>query len=74
MPEVVEKGWALVAATPMLKYASFMPNHPKIGQYNAIIFKGIQGIETGRLTAQAATDFVVSELSNELGKDFAIRD
>ena len=31
MPEVVEKGWALVAATPMLKYASFMPNHPKIG-------------------------------------------
>jgi inositol-phosphate transport system substrate-binding protein len=51
-----------------------MPNHPKIGQYNAIIFKGIQGIETGRLTAQAATDFVVTELSNELGKDFAIRD
>jgi inositol-phosphate transport system substrate-binding protein len=74
MPEVIEKGWALVAATPMLKYASFMPNHPKIGQYNAIIFKGIQGIETGRLTAQAATDFVVTELSNELGKDFAIRD
>jgi inositol-phosphate transport system substrate-binding protein len=74
MPEVVEKGWALVAATPMLKYASFMPNHPKIGQYNAIIFKGIQGIETGRLTAQAATDFVVTELGNELGKDFVIRD
>ena len=73
MPEVVEKGWALVAATPMLKYASFMPNHPKIGQYNAIIFKGIQGVETGRLTAQAATDFVVSELENELGKDVVIR-
>ena len=73
MPEVVEKGWALVAATPMLKYASFMPNHPKIGQYNAIIFKGIQGIETGRLTAQAATDFVVGELENELGKDVVIR-
>ncbi len=73
MPEVVEKGWALVAATPMLKYASFMPNHPKIGQYNAIIFKGIQGVETGRLTAQAATDFVVDELQNELGKDVVIR-
>ena len=73
MPEVAEKGWALVAATPMLKYASFMPNHPKIGQYNAIIFKGIQGVETGRLTAQAATDFVVDELQNELGKDVVIR-
>jgi inositol-phosphate transport system substrate-binding protein len=73
MPEVAEKGWALVAATPMLKYASFMPNHPKIGQYNAIIFKGIQGVETGRLTAQAAADFVSGELGNELGKDVVIR-
>ncbi len=73
MPEVVDKGWALVAATPMLKYASFMPNHPKIGQYNAIIFKGIQGVETGRLTAQAAADFVAEELANELGKDVVIR-
>jgi inositol-phosphate transport system substrate-binding protein len=73
MPEFVEKGWALAAATPMLKYASFMPNHPKIGQYNAIIFKGIQGIETGRLTAQAATDFVVGELESELGKDVVIK-
>jgi inositol-phosphate transport system substrate-binding protein len=73
MPEVIDKGWALVAATPMLKYATFMPNHPKIGQYNSIIFKGIQGIETGRLTAQAATDFVIDELQNELGKDVIIR-
>jgi inositol-phosphate transport system substrate-binding protein len=73
MPELIEKGWALVAATPMLKYASFMPNHPKIGQYNAIIFKGIQGVETGRLTPQTATDFVISELENELSKDVIIR-
>ena len=73
MPELVEKGWALVAATPMLKYASFMPNHPKIGQYNAIVFKGIQGVETGRMTAQKATDFVLDELENELGKDVEIR-
>ena len=73
MPEMIEKGWALVAATPMLKFASFMPNHPKIGQYNSIIFKGVQGVETGRLTAQAAADFVIDELQNELGKDVIIR-
>ena len=73
MPELVEKGWALAAATPMLKYASFMPNHPKIGQYNAIIFKGIQGVETGRLDAAKATDFVIDELENELGKDVEIK-
>jgi inositol-phosphate transport system substrate-binding protein len=73
MPELVDKGWALVAATPMLKYASFMPNHPKIGQYNAIMFKGIQGVETGRLNADKATEFVIDELQNELGKDVVIR-
>ena len=32
-----------------------------------------RGIETGRLTAQAATDFVVGELENELGKDVIVR-
>jgi inositol-phosphate transport system substrate-binding protein len=57
----------------MLRYASFMPNHPKIGQYNSIMFKGIQGIETGRLNAQSATDFVVGEMENELGKDVVIK-
>jgi inositol-phosphate transport system substrate-binding protein len=50
-----------------------MPNHPKIGQYNSIIFKGIQGVETGRLNADKATDFVIDELQNELGKDVEIR-
>jgi inositol-phosphate transport system substrate-binding protein len=73
MPEVVDKGWALVAATPLLKYATFMPNHPKIGQYNAIMFKAIQGVETGRLSALAATDFVIGELESELGKEVVIR-
>jgi inositol-phosphate transport system substrate-binding protein len=74
MPDIVEKAWAMVAATPMLKYASFMPNHPKIGAYNTIIFKGIQGVETGRLSAQKAADFVIDELGNELGKEVIIRD
>ena len=73
MPEVLEKGWALVAATPMLKFASFMPNHPKIGQYNSIVFKGIQAVETGRLSADAAAAFVIDELTNELGKEVLIR-
>jgi hypothetical protein len=30
-------------------------------------------VETGRLTAEKATDFVVDELQNELGKDVVIR-
>jgi inositol-phosphate transport system substrate-binding protein len=74
MPETVEKSWALATATPMLKYASFMPNHPKIGAYNAVMYKAIQGVETGRLNPQTAVSFVVDELSNELGKELIVRD
>jgi inositol-phosphate transport system substrate-binding protein len=72
MAEFVDGGWALVAGTPMLKNASVMPNHPKIGQYNAVLYKGIQGVETGRLQPEAAASFVVDELQNELGKDVVI--
>jgi inositol-phosphate transport system substrate-binding protein len=72
MPEFLEHGWALAAATPLLKFASVMPNHPKIGQYNAIVFKAIQGVETGRLTPDTATTFILDEMENELGKDVII--
>ena len=72
MAEFVESGWALVAGTPMLKNASVMPNHPKIGQYNAVLFKAIQGVETGRLQPEAAANFMADELQNELGKDVVV--
>ncbi len=72
MKRFVEEGWALRAATPMLKYTSFMPNHAKVGQFNAIIYKGIQAVETGRLTPEDATAFVLDELQNELGDEVVI--
>jgi inositol-phosphate transport system substrate-binding protein len=51
-----------------------MPNHPKIGSYNTILFKGIEGVETGRLTAAKAVDFVTSEMRDEIGKDVDVVD
>ena len=74
MPEFIEKGWALVAGTPMLKYAGFMPNHPKIGQYNAIVYTGIQAVETGEMSPEEATEMVLEELEVELGDDVIILD
>jgi len=72
IPEFVEKGWALRAGTPMLEYSGFMPNHTKIGQYNAVIYKGIQGVETGRLSPEEGAAFVVEELEAELDDDVII--
>ena len=74
MPRFVEEGWALRAGTPMLEYATFMPNHTRIGEFNAIIYKGIQGVETGRLSPEEGAAFVVEELESELGGDVVILD
>lgn len=74
MPEFVEKGWGLRAGTPLLEYAGFMPNHPKIGPYNVILFKGIEGVETGRLTAAKAAEFVITEMRDEIGPDVNVVD
>ena len=74
MREFVANGWALRAGTPMLEYSGFMPNHADIGQYNAIVYKGIQGVETGRLSPEDAAEFVVEELEAELGDQVIILD
>ncbi|HRY26188.1 MAG TPA: extracellular solute-binding protein [Geminicoccaceae bacterium] len=74
MPRFIEDGWALRAGAPMLEYASFMPNHASIGQYNALLFKGIEAVETGRLDPADAAAFVVEELQAELGDEVVILD
>lgn len=74
MPEFKEKGWALVAGTPMLQFAQFMPNHARIGQYNSITFQGVQAVETGQMSPQEAVDMVIEELETELGDDVIILD
>lgn len=72
MPEFREKGWGLVAGVPLLEFAEFMPNHPKIGQYNAITFQGIQAVETGEMSPEEAMEMVIEELETELGEDVII--
>ena len=65
--------WALAAATPLLARASFMPNHPLFGRYNAILFKGLQGVELGRLTPEEGVEFITDEMAFELGEEVIVR-
>ncbi len=74
MPDFVERGWALVAGVPLLEFAEYMPNHARIGQYNAIVYQGIQAVETGAMSPADAAAFVVEELEVELGDDVIILD
>ncbi len=74
MPDFQTLGWGLVAGIPLLQYAEFMPNNARIGQYNAIIYQGIQAVETGEMPPAEAADFVIEELEVELGDDVIILD
>ena len=58
--------WYLEAATPMLARSTFIPNHPDFGRYNGVLFKALQGVETGRLTPDEAIEFLEDEMTNEL--------
>jgi inositol-phosphate transport system substrate-binding protein len=69
-----QEAWYLQAATPMLARSTFMPNHPDFGRYNGILFKGLQGVETGRLSPEEAVDFLEDEMTNELGDALKVVD
>lgn len=69
-----QAAWSLRSATPMLNRSTFMPNHTEIGPFNAIIYKGIQGVETGRIDPAEGVDFVIDELQAELGDKVTILD
>ena len=73
MPDY-EAAWYLQAATPMLARTTFIPNNPDFGRYNGILFKALQGVETGRLSPDDAIDFLEDELCNELKDNLKVVD
>ena len=66
--------WALSAASPMMKFAKFVPNHTKFSSYNKVLFSGLQAVETGKMTAAQAVDFIADELELQFGADVEIRE
>jgi inositol-phosphate transport system substrate-binding protein len=58
--------WPLARATEMLKISQYLPNNPEFGDLNGILYTAIQGVETGRLSAEEAADFVIEEAQGTL--------
>jgi inositol-phosphate transport system substrate-binding protein len=73
MPDY-KNNWVLTAASPMMAHAKFVPNHTKFGSYNKVLFNGLQAVETGRMSAKQAVDFIADELDVQLGSDVEIVD
>ena len=62
--------WERAAAASLLPHAVFMPSHRKIGQYTEILFRGVESVETGRKTPDAAAAMAMRDFATELGEDF----
>jgi inositol-phosphate transport system substrate-binding protein len=58
--------WPLARASDLLEITKFIPNNPQFGDLNSILYTAIQGVESGRLTAEEAADFVIEEASASL--------
>jgi len=56
----------LLATGYMSDFSTFIPNHPKYGAYDEVLFRFLSGVATGQLTPKAATDQAVAELKNQL--------
>ncbi|MFQ5623019.1 MAG: ABC transporter substrate-binding protein [Paracoccaceae bacterium] len=71
-PRYIEQ-WSLALATPLLEITKFMPNHPDFGTLNQIIYEGLQGVETGQLSAADAADFVIGEAEARIPDSIEIK-
>jgi inositol-phosphate transport system substrate-binding protein len=61
-----QEAWPLARATELLEYTKFLPNNAGFGDLNRIIYQGLQGVESGRLSAEEAAQFVVDEAEVQL--------
>ena len=59
-------------ATPLLEYATFIPNHEDFGRYDQIIYEAIQAVETNRLTPDAALQFIETQMRLQIGDQLAV--
>ena len=71
---VYKENWLLSEASKMMDRAQFVPNHTKFGSYNKALFSGLQAVETGRMSAAQAVEFIADELSMQFDDEIEIVD
>ena len=69
-----KENWALSEASKLMNHTSFVPNNTHFADYNRVLFNGLQAVETGRMTADEAVEFIVDELDMQLGDAVEIRE
>jgi inositol-phosphate transport system substrate-binding protein len=57
----------------MLDYTTFIPNHPKYGAYDEVIFRFLSGVQQGQVQPKQAAEAVVNELRTQLRDELIVK-
>lgn len=63
----------LAATQYMLEFTHFIPNHPKFGTYDDVIYRLLGAVESGQMAPKQAVDTAVSELQGQLGDELIVK-
>jgi inositol-phosphate transport system substrate-binding protein len=62
-----------LAVTYMAEFTNFIPNHPKFGTYDDVLYRLLGAVEGGQMTPKQAVDTAVSELQGSLGDELIVK-
>jgi inositol-phosphate transport system substrate-binding protein len=68
-----QKDKFLLAANYMTEYTNFIPNHPKFGAYDEILFRLLGAVESGQMQPKQAADIAADELQAQLKDDLIVK-
>jgi inositol-phosphate transport system substrate-binding protein len=63
----------LLATGYMLDYTTFIPNHPRYGQYDEVLFRLLSAVEAGQMQPSQAADVAVDELRSQLKDQLIVK-
>jgi inositol-phosphate transport system substrate-binding protein len=62
----------LLDTSYMVDHTTFIPNHPKFGTYDEVLFRFLSAVEAAEFQPPAATDAAITELQAQLGEDLIV--
>jgi inositol-phosphate transport system substrate-binding protein len=68
-----QKDKFLLATGYMSEFTTFIPNHPKYGVYDEVLFRLLSAVEAGQMQPQQAAEVAVDELKAQLKDDLIVK-
>jgi len=57
----------------MSEFTTFIPNHPKYGSYDEVLFRLLSAVQAGQMQPDQAAEIAVDELRNQLKDDLVVK-